>query len=155
MTRIATVTSVLLLGVVAVLAQGSKTDPTLSKLAADFGAAVSASDAAKAAAHYTADATFMPPNEAAVQGPSNIQAWFQKHMDEGPATLKLEPRESRISGDLAFEAGTYTLDMKPKTGPPMTDKGKYIVIMRKEGGDWKISNDIFNSDLPPAPPAKQ
>jgi hypothetical protein len=37
----------------------------------------------------------------------------------------------------------------------MTDKGKYIVVLRKEGGAWKISNDVFNSDLPPAPPAKQ
>lgn len=154
MTRIAAVTSMLLVGVVAVLAQG-KTDPTLSKVAADFGAAVSASDAARVAAHYTADATFMPPNEPAVQGRANIQAWFQKHMDGGPATLKLEPRESRISGDLAFEAGTYTLDVKPNEGQPISDTGKYIVVLRKEGGDWKISNDIFNSDLPPAPPAKQ
>jgi uncharacterized protein (TIGR02246 family) len=155
MTRIAVVTSMLLLGVVVASAQGTKTDPTLSKVAADFSAAVTANDAAKTAAHYTADATFMPPNEPAVQGRSNIQAWFQKHMDEGPATLKLEPRESHISGDLAYEAGTYTLDIKPKTGQPMSDKGKYIVILRKEGGAWKISNDVFNSDLPPAPPAKQ
>ena len=24
----------------------------------------------------------------------------------------------------------------------------------KEGADWKISHDVFNSDLPPPPPSK-
>jgi hypothetical protein len=35
----------------------------------------------------------------------------------------------------------------------MTDTGKYIVVLRKDGADAKISHDIFKSDLPP-PPAK-
>ena len=83
-----------------------------------------------------------------VKGRPNIQAWFQKQMDAGAITLKLQPVESRISGDLAFEMGTFTFGMKPKTGPPANDTGKYIVVLRKEGNDWKISHDIFNSDLP-------
>jgi hypothetical protein len=52
-------------------------------------------------------------------------------MAGGPATLKLSPFESRISGDLAFEAGTYTLAVKPKTGEPMTDTGQYVVVRRR------------------------
>ena len=68
--------------------------------------------------------------------------------------MKLSPFESRISGDLAFEAGTYSIAIKPKTGQPITDTGKYIVVFKKEGADWKISHDAFNSDLPPPPPAK-
>ncbi len=154
MIRIAAVTSTLLLGIATLMAQGVTTDPALSKMAADFGNDVTAGNAAKVAMRYTADATFMPPNEPAVQGRSNIQAWFQKQMDGGEAALKLQPRESRISGDLAFEAGTYTLSMKPKSGQPMTDTGKYMIVMKKEGADWKISHDIFNSDMPAAPPAK-
>jgi ketosteroid isomerase-like protein len=154
MTRTGTVSATLLLAIATVGAQGAKTDPTLSKLAADFGAAVTAGNAAKVAMHYTADATFMPPNEAAIKGRPNIQAWFQKQIDAGAATLKLQPTESRISGDLAFEAGSYALSVKPKTSQPMSDTGKYIVVLKKDGADWKISHDIFNSDLPPPPPAK-
>jgi ketosteroid isomerase-like protein len=154
MTRLAAVASTLLLGVAVVGAQTTKTDPALSRIAADFGAAATAGNAAKVAAHYTADATFMPPNEPMVKGRANIQAWFQKHMDAGAITLKLQPVESRISGDLAFEAGTFSFGVKPKTGQPANDTGKYIVVLRKEGNDWKISHDIFNSDLPPPPPAK-
>lgn len=154
MTRAATLTCTLLLGTATLTAQPSKTDPALSKIAADFGAAVTAGNAAKVASLYTTDATLMPPNESAVKGRTNIQAWFQKQIDGGASTLKLQPTESRISGDLAFEAGTYTFGVKPKTGQPITDNGKYIVVLRKDGADWKISHDIFNSDMPPPPPAK-
>jgi ketosteroid isomerase-like protein len=34
------------------------------------------------------------------------------------------------------------------------DKGKYVTIWRKEGGDWKIYSDIFNTSLP-EPAAKK
>ena len=153
MNRLATVAATLLLATASVGAQG-KTDPTLNKMAAEFSAAATAGNSAKVASLYTTDAVFMPPNQAAVKGRTNIQAWFQKEMAGRATTLKLSPFESRISGDQAFEAGTYTLAVKPKTGQPMSDTGKYIVVLKKEGADWKISHDIFNSDLPPPPPAK-
>jgi ketosteroid isomerase-like protein len=152
MNRLAAIAGFTIVGIGVISAQG-KTEPLLNKLAADFAAAHSAGNAAKVAMHYTADATFMPPNEPAINGKSNIQAWFQKQMDAGAGTLKLQPKESRISGDVAFEMGTYSIAIKPKTGQPITDTGKYIVVLKKEGADWKISHDIFNSDLPP-PPSK-
>jgi ketosteroid isomerase-like protein len=153
MNRLAAVAGSVILGIGIVSAQAAKTDPALNKLAADFGAAFTAGSAAKVAMHYTADATLMPPNEPAVNGRSNIQAWFQKQIDGGAGMLKLQPKESRISGDVAYEAGTYSISIKPKTGQPISDTGKYIVVMKKDGADWKIAHDIFNSDLPP-PPAK-
>ena len=30
----------------------------------------------------------------------------------------------------------------------MTDTGKYVVVWRKIGSEWKAAADIFNSDLP-------
>ena len=153
MTRIAAVAT-LCLAAATVSGQGAKTDPVLTKLAAEFSAMATAGNAAKLATLYTSDAVFMPPNGAAVKGRANIQAWFQKEIDAGASNLKLSPFESRTSGDLAFEAGTYSIEMKPKTGKPVSDTGKYIVVFKKEGADWKISHDIFNSDLPPPAPAK-
>ena len=55
--------------------------------------------------------------------------------------------------DVVEAGGGLRFSVKPKTGQPMTDTGKYIVVFKKEGADWKISHDVFNSDLPP-PPAK-
>jgi ketosteroid isomerase-like protein len=36
----------------------------------------------------------------------------------------------------------------------MSDKGKYVMVLRKDGAAWKISHDIFNSDLLSPPPPK-
>ena len=41
-----------------------------------------------------------------------------------------------------------------KSGTVTDDHGKYVVLLRKEAGNWVISHAIYNSDLPlPAPPA--
>jgi uncharacterized protein (TIGR02246 family) len=154
MRRMTVLAGIVAMALAGIAAQGQKTVPELSKMAADFGAATTAGNAAKVASFYAADATFMPPNEATLRGPTAIQGWFQKHMDGGAVKLTLSPTESRISGDLAFEAGTYALAITPKTGQPINDTGKYVIVLRKEGAAWKITHDIFNSDLPPSPPAK-
>ena len=128
-----------------------KTDPALTKLAKAWEAAFNAKDIAKVASMYTDDAVVMPPNHEAVRGRANIEAFFKEM--EG-ATLTLTPFESAMSGSTAHEAGTYQMSITPKTGPPTTDKGKYVVILKKgSDGQWRLSHDIFNSDMPlPAPP---
>jgi ketosteroid isomerase-like protein len=138
------------------LSSQTRTDPTLTKMAADFAAAFNAKDADKIGSYYADDATLMPPNQPAVRGRENIQAWFKGGMDEGYANFQLTPTESSVAGAQAFEAGTYSLDMKPKGsgGAASTDKGKYVVVYKRIAGQWKLAYDIFNSDLPPTPAAK-
>ncbi len=51
------------------------------------------------------------------------------------------------SGDMALDRGTYRLAVAPN-GTAQTDTGKYVVVWRKVGGEWKAAADIFNSDLP-------
>ena len=53
------------------------------------------------------------------------------------------------SGDMALDRGTYRLAVAPG-GTPQTDTGKYVVVWRKIGNEWKAAADIFNSDGPPA-----
>jgi len=41
-----------------------------------------------------------------------------------------------------------------KGGNVIDDHGKYVVLLKKEGGNWLVTHAIYNSDLPvPAPPA--
>jgi ketosteroid isomerase-like protein len=55
------------------------------------------------------------------------------------------------SGDLGYSTGTYTA-----TFGEMTDKGKYVTIWRKQSdGSWKVTEDMFNSDLPMLPAPNQ
>ena len=67
--------------------------------------------------------------------------------------LQLRPMESAIAGAQAFEAGTATVTIKGGgvggSGAAVTDNGKYLMMFKRVGADWKITYDIFNSDQPP------
>ena len=113
-----------------------------------FVDAVLAKNWPAAAALYTAEASFMPPNGPEVKGPAAIQAWMGAFP---PVTsFTLEPQEIDGVGDLAYVRGTYTMSFTlPGATAPTEDRGKYIVIERKQAdGSWLISADIFNSDVP-------
>ena len=45
--------------------------------------------------------------------------------------------------------------MKDASGEPTTDNGKYVEVWEKKAdGKWKCGTDIWNSDMPAAPPAE-
>jgi ketosteroid isomerase-like protein len=48
--------------------------------------------------------------------------------------------------------GTYSMTTSaPKGKKPVTDKGKYVTVFRKQAdGTWKVVADVTNSDLPAA-----
>lgn len=124
---------------------GGKTDPRLTKLAKQWEAAYNAKDPAKVAMLYAEDAIVNPPNQSAVRGRAAIQNWV-KEMFGVFTSLTLTPTESAISGEVGYEAGTYSGTMASGT-----DKGKYVIVSKRIGGEWLLVHDIFNSDLPPAP----
>lgn len=150
MWRTTAVLAVATVCVVTVAAQS--TDPTLAKRSGEMQTAYNAKDSAKVGALYTEDAVLMPPNSALIKGRAAIEAWFKGGFDEGFSNLRLTPFRSDVSGDLAYVAGTYTISGKTPAGS-FDDRGKYVEIWKRSGGQWRIATDIFNSDLPP-PPAK-
>ena len=47
--------------------------------------------------------------------------------------------------EIVTEEGELSLFASDDT---LVEKGKYIVVWKKEEGKWKIFRDMFNSDLP-------
>lgn len=133
----------------AVRGQG-KTDPTLNKLAAEFEAAFNAQDAKKLAALYAEDAVVMPANRPMVKGRAAIEADVQRDFKSGVTKLQLKPMESAITGDRAYEAGTSTVVVNGQQLP-----GKYVVIFKRVGNDWKIAYDSYSTDQPVPAQQKQ
>ena len=60
------------------------------------------------------------------------------------------PLETVVSGDLAYQRGTYTVDATPKTGggkPSPQARGNFLRIYRRmPDGQWRMTRDMFNSD---------
>lgn len=99
-------------------------------------------------AYYALDAVILPPNASAAKGHEAIVSYLASFPPL--SDIKYEQVEMDGIGSLAYVWGTYSLDMLP-TGAetPINDSGKYIEIWRKqEDGSWRITLDIFNSDLP-------
>jgi uncharacterized protein (TIGR02246 family) len=114
-----------------------------------WGAAVAKGDAAALAALYTETAKAYPPNGPAVAGRAAIGELFGGMLASGIRSIKLTASEVTGSGDSAQEVGTYVV--KSPDGA-VAEQGKYIVLWKKEGGQWKLHRDIWNSDAPAAKP---
>jgi uncharacterized protein (TIGR02246 family) len=108
-------------------------------------AAFGGGNAARIAALYTEKAQLLPPNSDAVIGREAIQGFWQALLDMGLKEAELEVVEAEGHGDTAIEVGKYALNGE---GGQQLDTGKYIVIWKREDGQWKLHRDIFNSSLP-------
>jgi ketosteroid isomerase-like protein len=101
--------------------------------------------------YYTEDAMTLPPNEPAVRGRTSQVAWYKAYppFELAEKILELDGR-----GDLAYARLTYSLKMMmPGAKEPVVDTGKGMEIWKKQkNGSWKVSCDVFNSDLPIPPP---
>ena len=112
---------------------------------------VKAKNAAAIADLYAEDGAVMPANVPIGKGRAAIQQTWASMMATPGFDLTFSPEQIIISssGDMALDRGTYRLTVAPG-GTPQTDTGKYVVVWRKLGGEWKAAADIFNSDLPAA-----
>lgn len=106
-------------------------------------------DAAGIAALYTEDGAVMPPNAPIAKGAAAIQPVWASLLQIPGFELKIVPEQITVAGagDMALDRGTYELTVAPD-GAAKTDTGKYVVVWRKVGDEWKAAADIFNSDLP-------
>ena len=115
--------------------------------------AVKRGDPASLAALYTEDATLLPPNSEAIRGRQGIEAFFKAGMQMGISEATLETVDVEYLGDVAYEVGAYTMKIEPEGGQATADKGKYVVVWKREGdGPWKLAVDMWNTNTPlPAP----
>jgi len=110
---------------------------------------VKSKDAQAIAQLYTEDGAVMPPNGPIGKGRAAIQQTWASLMTIPGFDLTFTPEQIVLSSsaDMALDRGTYRLAVAPG-GKAQTDTGKYVVVWRKVGGEWKAAADIFNSDLP-------
>ena len=108
---------------------------------------------------YTDDASMLPPNMPIATGKQAIRGvWAGLLGNPGfSASWDSTKAEAALSGDVAYDIGTYQLTMNDPQGKPMSDHGKYLVVWKKQpDGKWKAAADMFSSDLPlPAPPTAE
>ena len=122
----------------------AQTKAAIQKLDDQWAAAFNMGEAAAVAAMYTKDAYVLPAGAAMIHDPKAIEAFWKAAMadlqDVKCTAMDVKP----LGGNAAREIGTCSAMTKK---PPLKEVDiKYAVVWQKEGGKWKLLQDIWNTD---------
>jgi uncharacterized protein (TIGR02246 family) len=111
-------------------------------------------DPGAVASLFAQDGAFLYPGMPLVQGPSALRDTFTSFMQTPGFALTFEPTRIDVAqaGDLAYELGTYRLQMDAPEGR-LDDTGKYVAVWKKAGDRWEIVVDAPSTDRPQEPAA--
>ena len=148
----------------------------IRQLAVDYAAAYNRRDVDGLQAMFAGNITFMPPNSSTVRGPESAAGFFSALFAELEPELELEVTELGGEGALAFAQGSFrTITQVPVPDADAgesededeesededageaevettesRDRGKWLLVLRKLAGEWRIEHLIWSSDLPPS-----
>lgn len=113
-----------------------------------------AKDAAGLAAMYTADASRILPGLPVSKGTDAIRTAIAQGFTDGNTTLKVTTAETIVAenGRAAVSHGTYSVEVTPPKGKPVTASGAYMNVMTKDAAGWKIARSLVAPVPGTAPP---
>jgi len=121
-----------------------------------WSATLQAKDLDKFVANYAPDAVVLAPNAPIATTPADIRKGLGDFLALPGLNMSFRTTAVTVarSGDIGYAYGAYDMTMTGPDGKPMSDKGKYVTVYKKQAdGSWKAVVDTFNSDMPPAPAA--
>jgi uncharacterized protein (TIGR02246 family) len=107
-----------------------------------FRTAFLAGDANAVAQLYTENGQVIAPGAAVARGRAAIAEAWRKTIAVGFQDLSLQTAEVESAGDLACETGIVRLVSRDGKAT----QGRYIVVWKREGGQWRLHRDIWNSE---------
>ena len=125
-----------------------------------FGEAYKKLDVEAVTNLYTDDAFYLSPGGEIQRGRATISKIFNGFLnsvikDGGILSIKFRILERRVSGDLAYDVGIYTLTQRRPNLENRTSIGKFVVVaLRMKNGEWRFQVDSF-SDIPNNPANNQ
>ena len=142
------------------MASGPKSDPAadkaaLEKVRADYAAAFNSGDATKLGSLFASDGNSMNNAAPTAKGPQGVESLTKGMLAQAASqNVVINSEGLEISGDVAYDHGTYKTPVPPKAGPAMVEDGRFLVVLRRQAdGSWKIVDAMGNTATPPAMPA--
>jgi uncharacterized protein (TIGR02246 family) len=158
-TCISLLAAVAALVILVACAQEQKTPVTVDTRAQDEAAiraasaawskAATAKDIETCVSVYAQDAERLPDGAPAIIGKESIRKEWTALLATPGEGLSWTTKKIEIarSGEVAYETGPYEFKMLDKKDKPMTQKGKFLIVWKKQAsGSWKVVADIDNRD---------
>ncbi|MEO1513497.1 MAG: nuclear transport factor 2 family protein [Bacteroidota bacterium] len=101
-------------------------------------------DADKIVASYTKDGKIFPSGQDIQEGPKALLSYWTPREGYKGLSHKITPVEIKIMGDEAYDYGYYEGTSQNPKGEVSSWKGKYLIIWKRVGNDWKMYLDIWN-----------
>ncbi len=120
-----------------------KTDAdAIRKATTDLADGINSKNVEQILGLYTDNSVFMPPNAPLLRGREPLKSFYADLVTR-VSDVKLEPGDIAGHGPIAYEAGSYTMNVGTNR-----DRGKFLFVLRKMGANWKMEYTSWSSDLP-------
>ena len=95
---------------------------------------------------YSADAIVLRPNVAPARGSVAIRQFLRATLDAGLGDVELKGADTGVLGEIACLTGRCRMLAPVATGKRQEQTGKYLIVARREKGEWKILADAWSLD---------
>jgi uncharacterized protein (TIGR02246 family) len=126
-------------------------EKAIRDMEAAWGKEYTSKDLDKVMAHYADDASVLMTDMPIHTGKDSIRPLFKDLLADPNFALDIQTGKVEVakSGDVAYSQGTYTFVATGPKKKPVTEKGKYIEVYKKQAdGSWKVAEDMNNADAP-------
>ena len=104
-----------------------------------FSEQIKNGDSMALASHYSSDAAILLSNTEPIRGKDILSAWGSM-LRAGSADISFQTIDLTGSNDFLIETGYIVT----KINEDNIDKSKYLVIWKKQNGEWKLYRDMVN-----------
>jgi ketosteroid isomerase-like protein len=125
----------------------SRAEAAVRKLTQDWALACNSKQLDDLVSLYAVDAVVLRPNVPPVRGTAAIREFFFGVLDAGFGDVEMDPLRAEVFGDVAYEAGRCKMLVPFTVGKRREERGKYLLTLARQAGDWKVLADCWSSDL--------
>ena len=97
---------------------------------------------------YSSDSIVLRPNSPAAHGREAVRKVLDSAIESGVGDVQLECADIGIVGDFACLTGQSKMLVPTAPAKRQEATGKYLIVVRRENGEWKIVADSWCMDVP-------
>ena len=100
---------------------------------------------------YSNEAIVLRPSMLPVRGRAGVREHLSAAIQSGLGDMQLDCTDIGVLGEIACLSGRNRMLMPVAAASRQERTGKFFVVARREGADWKILADAWCMDMPPNP----
>jgi uncharacterized protein (TIGR02246 family) len=127
-------------------------EAAIQKLVSDWTLCCNSKRLEDLLALYSLDAIVLRADVALAHGRSAIRQLLQAALQAGLGDVELDCADAGVLGDIACLTGRSRMLVPTAPGKRHEETGKFLIVARRESGEWKILADSWCIDAVPKPP---